>query len=100
MRKIISKIRCSDHQLEIEKGRHSKTPREDRICKTCASGAIEDEKHFLIECVTYMPLREMYNMNDDNIRDFLDTENQVQLAKYLISSFELRERLANGRSRE
>ena len=100
MRKIISKIRCSNHQLEIEKGRHTKTPREDRICKTCAGGAIEDENHFLLECLTYKPLREMYNMNADNIRDFLNTENQLELAKYLISSFELRERLAKGRGRE
>ena len=100
MRKVISKIRCSNHQLEIEKGRHTKTLREDRICKTCASGAIEDENHFLLQCLTYTPLREMYNMDADNIRDFLDTENQLQLAKYLISSFELRERLAKGRGSE
>ena len=91
------KIRCSNHQLEIEKGRHNKTPREDRICKTCTCGAIEDENHFLLECLAYKPLREMYNMNANNIRDFLGTENQLQLAKYLISSFELRERLAKGR---
>ena len=96
MRKIISKIRCSDHQLEIEKGRHTKIPREDRICNTCTK-AIEDGNHFLLECLTYKTLREM---NDDNIRDFLDRENQVQHAKYLISSFDLRERLATGRGRE
>ena len=34
-RKRISKLRCSDHDLEIEKGRHNKLPREARTCKLC-----------------------------------------------------------------
>ena len=35
LRKVVSKIRCSSHPLEIEKGRHTGSPREDRICKNC-----------------------------------------------------------------
>ena len=31
-RKMITKLRCSDHTLEIEKGRHDKIPKEERIC--------------------------------------------------------------------
>ena len=34
-RKLITKFRISDHYLEIEKGRHYKIPRENRLCKTC-----------------------------------------------------------------
>ena len=30
-RRIITKFRCSDHTLEIEKGRHNKIPREERV---------------------------------------------------------------------
>ena len=43
IRKAITKIRCSDHVLEIEKGRHRKIPRADRICKFCDKNSIETE---------------------------------------------------------
>ena len=41
------KIRISNSNLNIEKGRYSNTPAEDRICKLCNSG-VEDEFHFTI----------------------------------------------------
>ena len=36
-RRSIAKLRCSDHELEIEKGRHNKIPREERLCQLCLS---------------------------------------------------------------
>ena len=51
-RKQITKLRCSDHQLEIEKGRHKrpeKTPRELRVCRLCDINSIETEEHFLLQ---------------------------------------------------
>ena len=39
-RKVITKIRCSDHPLEVEKGRHRNVPRESRICKLCPLGEV------------------------------------------------------------
>ena len=35
-RKIITKLRCSDHCLEIEKGRHRNLPRNECVCKVYA----------------------------------------------------------------
>ena len=43
----ITKIRISNSNLNIEKGRYLNTPAEDRICKLCNSG-VEDEFHFTI----------------------------------------------------
>ena len=100
LRKIVSKIRCSSHSLEIEKGRHTRIPRENRTCKNCQNGTIENEEHFLINCSTYQPLRDHYGMQANNIYDFLHMDNQEQLAKFLLSAFEMRERLLNGRARE
>ena len=97
IRKIISKIRCSNHPLEIEKGRHSKTPREERFCKNCQDGTVETESHFLLNCSTYQPLRDLFNMQANNTIDFLHTENQMQLGMFLLSAFKLRERLIYGR---
>ena len=95
MRKLISKIRCSDHHLEIERGRHLKIDQAKRICTNCCLGAVEDEKHFLIECTTYQGVREKYNMQAVSLHDFLNTENQGNLAKYLKEAYELRDKLLN-----
>ena len=46
-RKVIAKLRCSSHELEIEKGRHKKTPPENRFCQMCSENEVEDENHFL-----------------------------------------------------
>ena len=91
LRKTIAKIRCSDHSLEIEKGRHRNIPREERFCKICTDGVIEDEEHFLLRCETYQPLRSKHSMKSGNLNDFLNCENQENLGKYLISAFKLRE---------
>ena len=48
-RKMITKFRCSDHTLEIERRRHKKLKLEDRKCQIC-NYDIETEKHFLQEC--------------------------------------------------
>ena len=101
-RKVISKIRCSNHPLAIEKGRQKnpKTPREERICTVCEENAIEDEEHFLLKCPTYSILREHHRMNFENVPDMLNTDDQYQLSKYLISAYELRLRLDQGRRRD
>ena len=58
----LSRLRCSSHLLEIERGRHTspKTPLNNRLCPKCK--VLEDEKHFLINCSIYRSERqEMFN---------------------------------------
>ena len=61
-RQAIAKLRCSDHKLEIEKGRHNKVPKEERLCRVCDSGEIETEEHFLIKCKFYDNLKLRYQL--------------------------------------
>ena len=56
-RKVITKIRCSDHQLQVEKGRHHNVPRENRICKLCPLDEMETEDHFLMRCTFFDRLK-------------------------------------------
>ena len=49
-RRAISKLRTSSHKLEIETGRWNNIQKEDRMCKNCALGAVEDEFHMLFDC--------------------------------------------------
>ena len=50
IRKIISQFRVSNHKLPIERGRYENIPRDQRICKLCDSGEVEDEFHFTFKC--------------------------------------------------
>ena len=65
-RKMIAKLRISDHNLLIEKGRHLKLPRNERLCQKCK--VVEDEKHFILHCSNNSNLRVKYFM-------FLYTQN-------------------------
>ena len=46
----LCKFRISAHKLNIEVGHYNKTPRNERFCKKCNTGEIEDEMHFLLLC--------------------------------------------------
>ena len=47
---MISKLRVSSHNLKIEMGRRTATPRNERKCHC---GDVEDEQHFLVSCNAY-----------------------------------------------
>ena len=49
-RQAISKMRLSSHKLNIEKGRYTGVPRNDRKYELCNKNDIEDEYHFMIVC--------------------------------------------------
>ena len=52
-RVALSRLRCSSHILEVERGRHTrpKTPFENRLCPIC--NIPEDEVHFITQCNLY-----------------------------------------------
>ena len=63
-RKALSQLRLSSHNLAIETGRHSNTPRELRFCILCKQKAIENEYHFVMICPFYKDLRERFFPQD------------------------------------
>ena len=92
MRKTIAKVRCSNHCLEIEKGRHQNITREDRTCNMCTDKVIEDEEHFLTKCKPYEHLKTKHQISTDNAADLMNGTDQENLAQYLISAFNLRKK--------
>ena len=57
-RVALAKRRVSSHRLEVEMGRWARPERitfEDRKCKFC--NKLEDEFHFLLECLLYINSR-------------------------------------------
>ena len=90
-RQIITKFRCSNHHLEIERGRYKGKPRSERICNLCTLNVIESEKHFLIGCPFYYHLKQKHNLSGKTkVDEFMCTLEPSKLAKYLTESFEIR----------
>ena len=102
------KFRTSSHNLEIEKGRHSK-PKiaiEKRLCRVCS--VIENEMHFLLHCKLYIAGRENFLHNIKQLyplfTQFSDEDKMVFLlslsfndphtlsltAKFIFHAFETR----------
>ena len=100
MRKIITKFRCSDHVLEIEKGRHKNKKVEERLCKMC-NRSIEDEIHFLNNCNKYSVIRFHYfggvpgTYNWLQIMQCKEREIAFKLGNYLTKAFKLRKKIIN-----
>jgi exonuclease III len=61
-RQYLSRLRISAHDLEIERGRYTNIPRDNRLCKHC--NVVEDEFHFLDTCTRYKELRQELLIND------------------------------------
>ena len=99
IRRYITKLRCSDHSLEIEKGRHkrgnARTEVKDRICVFCGNGEVEDEEHFLFKCNIYTQLRSKHHLDIIRETSALFTEEYMNdLGNYLIEAFKMRDDLA------
>ena len=90
-RAAISKIRLSNHDLMIEKGRHLKIRKEQRFCPFCTN-TVETEHHFILNCETFTPLRNQlidevgrilpvfYQLQEDEkFVALLNNENIIQL---------------------
>ena len=100
-RKCFSRYRVSSHRLEIETGRWTrpnKTPLENRKYKQC--NILEDELHFVLDCVLYKELRKKYinkyywqRLNMIKLIELVRSENETtlkRLSMYLGKAFKLR----------
>ena len=94
-RKLVSKLRCSDHALEIEKGRHKpanvRKRKEERFCIYCDKNAVEDEKHFLYDCTLYDELRKQYHIWRDETYALFLKDNLSETKDFIFKAFSLRE---------
>ena len=78
LRIMMTKFRISDHKLNIEKERQKAMRREERLCQTCKTKAVESEEHLLLECNSYSNYRNklfnIINKCDLKFRFFSDRE--------------------------
>jgi hypothetical protein len=58
--KALASFRMGSHDLNIERLRHKRTPRNERLCQCCDQQCVEDESHIL-ECPAYVSIRESFS---------------------------------------
>ena len=101
IRRNLTKLRCSNHPLQIEQGRYSQTNVTERLCIAC--NKIEDEIHFLTECKLYVTVRQklykdhsITSTNKDTKEIFIDCMKRndklyiLDIANFVTACFEIR----------
>ena len=74
---------CSMCCWPLAANRAQGLPREQRLCRLCSSGAIEDEQHVLCVCPAYAKLRADAQLPVADMRSTMSTFDQVKLANLL-----------------
>ena len=87
-RRYIAMCRAGILPIEIEKGRWRGKPREERLCKQCNTGVVEDMNHFLMDCPKYQEIRTKY-LQLDNLQDIMIKANR-NLANFIYECFQHR----------
>ena len=85
-RKVLTKLRVSNHNLMIEKGRHQRLPIDKRLCDKC--NVVEDEEHFLVQCKKNEKLRDkLYKEILKNCHHFSSLEPKEKMI-YMMSQID------------
>ena len=58
----MAQLRCGILPLRIETGRFVGESPDERLCKLCNGPAIEDEKHFLLNCSFFNDIRNHFSI--------------------------------------
>ena len=82
-RRLLSKLRLGILPLEIEKGRRSNLPRNDRHCKLCDTDQVEDEIHFLFTCPSLAQYRQPFITSISELQPHFPIKSYHQKIKYL-----------------
>ena len=57
VRRDLIALRSNCFPIRVEYGRYLREHRDDRTCPICASGEVEDEQHFLLDCPALAKVR-------------------------------------------
>jgi hypothetical protein len=101
-RSFFAQLRFGILPIHIETGRFTRKPLEERTCKICNNGEVEDEKHFLLNCNTYQYSRDnliqkcidkdpaFIHLNDPEKIQYIMTHMANQTAKFVRQAYNVR----------
>ena len=104
-RSVLCQFRTGILPLRIETGRFIGERLEERTCKFCDAGTIENEIHFLLNCSAYSHLRDILlttvdlqcqSNNEQKMTELINIYPR-KLAKFIYNAFSLRKALMYSR---
>ena len=81
-RVIFTQYRLGSHRLMVERGRWTRTPREERVCP-CNNINVQDEHHVLCECNITKQARIDHGVQYHSLQKLMEHEDICQLTKYV-----------------
>ncbi len=87
----LAQLRTGSHQLRVEIGRweRPRLPRDERICRRCQSGEVDDEHHMVFDCPALEEVRVQHIglfAGSADLRSFLAQESS-QVAAFVSAGF-------------
>ena len=87
----LAQLRTGSHQLRVETGRWERpaVAREERICRRCQSGEVDDEHHMVFDCPALEEVRVQHIglfAGSADLRSFLEQESS-QVAAFVSAGF-------------
>jgi len=93
----IAKIRTNSHELHGETGHWSipKMSWDERACHICDTKNVEDEKHFLLDCLAYTHIRSHFqdSYHTTNLPNPLTQQKYGYIGRLLLMLFEHRNKI-------
>jgi hypothetical protein len=86
LRVSFSRFRLSSHNLRVELGRWTRTPREERRC-TCELAHVQDESHVTFRCPLTSSIRSDFNIHHDNWTLLFEHANICRITHEILSNF-------------
>ena len=80
-RRMLAKLRGGTAELRIETGRWRGLERQERICKCCESGEVEDVEHLVMRCAHVKEERgKLMELMDERVEGWLSMEENERVA--------------------
>ena len=84
-RRMMLKLRGGTAAFQIEMGRWHGVKREERVCKECDSGEVEDVGHWLLQCSAWEDLRKPLLTEMDAVREDFARQKDKDKAALILS---------------
>jgi hypothetical protein len=103
-RTMMARLRMGTHALRVETGRYVNETREQRVCRMCELGVVEDEIHFMLDCPVYHGLRmRMWSAISTVVGGWVakkQEESSVSQMKFLLGGNHNNNKINNDKQRQ
>ena len=89
---MMAKLRGGTAELGIEIGRWHGLRREDRVCKECGNGEVEDTEHFVMRCAHVVKERErLENLMSSRVKGWHELGENEKVLRIMDRAFMMKQ---------